>query len=140
MNLILTVSHNLFLSKSQRYELAEGKELEIVGVSVPVWFHKGKTSEPANEVFCNYKLIPSEDKVFVNNSETGYNIYLPKNQKNAEGATNPIVLRNLLDIKDGGIEWLAFRQFAKAKKGKKVIDMIHFVEIKKSEEFYESVS
>ena len=136
MNLILTVSHSLFLDRTQRYNLAKGEELEVVGVNVPVWFYKGKTSEPANEIFCKYKLIPSDNKIFVNNDDLGYTVFLPKQ---TEG-TNPIILKNLLDIKDGGIEWLAFRQFAKAKKGKKVIDIVHFVEIKKVEDLYQSIS
>jgi hypothetical protein len=55
--LTLTVSHNIFLTKKQRYELSVVEStLEVIGISFPVWFYKGKTSEPAKEVFCKYIL------------------------------------------------------------------------------------
>ena len=52
----LTVSHYIYLSREQRYELNDGKDIEIVGICVPVWFQKGNTSEPAQEIFCKYKI------------------------------------------------------------------------------------
>jgi hypothetical protein len=131
----------MFLTRQQRYDLADSKEVEVTGVSVPVWYYQGKTSEPGNEVFVKYKLRPTEYKVFVKHNEEGYEIYLPHKSFNPEdNRTNPFTLKNLLDHKDGGIEWIAFRQFGKAKKNKRTVDIIHFVEIKTIEELMANLS
>lgn len=141
MSLTLTVSHNMFLDRQQRYDLFDGKEVGVVGVSVPVWYYQKKTSEPGNEVFCKYKLIPTEYKIFVKHNDEGYEIYLPKKSFNPEdNRNNPLTLKNILDHKDGGIEWIAFRQFGKAKKNKRTVDIIHFVEIKTIEELEKTTS
>jgi len=135
MNLTLAVSHNVFLDRDQRYALVNGNAIDVVGVSVPVWYYKGETSEPGNEVFVKYKLIPSEYKVFVKHYDEGYEIYLPHKSYNPEDdRPNPFTLKNLKDHKDGGIEWVAFRQFGKAKRKQKTVNIIHFVEIKTKEE------
>jgi hypothetical protein len=130
MNLTLTIAHNVFLTKEQRYGLFDGNTVEVIGVSVPVWYYNGTTSEPATEVFCAYKLIPDEKKFYVNYTKNSYELLLSKNSYATEGTTETLSLRNLLDLKDGGINWLAFRQFNKIKKNKKDINMVHFVEIK----------
>ncbi|NIQ13766.1 MAG: hypothetical protein GTO02_04990, partial [Candidatus Dadabacteria bacterium] len=39
-------------------------------------------------------------------------------------------LKNLLDLKDGGSKWLAFKTSARITKNKKKIDATHFIEIK----------
>ena len=52
----LATSHNIYLTHEDRYALVKGQTVESVGVSVPVWFIKGTTSEPAVEVFCKYVL------------------------------------------------------------------------------------
>jgi hypothetical protein len=141
MSLTLTTSHNIFLDRQQRYDLFNGKEIEVVGVSVPVWYHQGKTSEPGNEVFCKYKLIPCEHKILIKHNSTGYEIYLPKKSFNPEdNVANPLTLKNILDHKDGGIEWIAFRQVGKAKKNKKPVGIVNFVEIKTIEELEKTIS
>lgn len=141
MSLTLTVAHNIFLTRKQRYDLVKGEEVGVVGVSVPVWYYQGKTSEPGNEVFCKYKLFPTEHKIFVKHNSEGYEIYLPKKSFNPEdNRANPLTLKNLLDHKDGGIEWVAFRQFGKAKKNKKTVNIVHYVEIKTVEEMAKTLS
>lgn len=141
MSLTLTISHNIFLNHDQRYSLFNGETVEVVGISVPVWYYQGVTSEPANEIFCNYKLVPDEHKVHVNYNKKGYEMFLPRSAYQPDGdTTNPITLKNLLDIKDGGIAWLAFRQFGKAKKNNKIINIVHFVEIKTTEELEASIA
>jgi hypothetical protein len=131
----------MFLDRQQRYALFNGKEIDVVGVSVPVWHYQGQTSEPGNEVFVKYKLYPTEYKIFVKHNEEGYEIYLPHKSFNPEdNRTNPLTLKNLLDHRDGGIEWIAFRQFGKAKKNKKIVNIIHFVEIKTIEELMKTIS
>lgn len=141
MILTLTVAHNIFLEREQRYKLVKGEQVDCVGVSVPVWYYRGKTSEPGNEVFVKYKIIPTDHKIFVKHNEEGYEIFLPKNSFNPEdNRNNPVTLKNLLDHKDGGIEWIAFRQFGEAKRQKKKVSIVHFVEIKTIEELLKTAS
>ncbi len=141
MTLTLSVSHNMFLDRKQRYELANGEPVDVIGVSVPVWYYKGKTSEPGNEVFCKYRLIPTEHNIFVKHNDQGYEVYLPKRSFNPEeNKANPVTLKNLLDHKDGGIEWIAFRQYGEAKKNKRPVNIVHFVEIKTTEELDKTLS
>src|SRR3954467_10252398 len=46
--LILTVAHNIYLTREQRYELkAPNAVLITEGVSVPVWVKDGRSNEPA---------------------------------------------------------------------------------------------
>ena len=59
--LTLVISHNINLSREERYNLHQGKPVTTVGVSVPVWFEKGNTSEPAQEVFVLYRLTNTSD-------------------------------------------------------------------------------
>ncbi|NIQ14906.1 MAG: hypothetical protein GTO02_11080 [Candidatus Dadabacteria bacterium] len=140
MNLTLTVSHNIFLSRKQRYDLFKEEPVDVIGVSIPVWYWQGVTSEPGNEVFCKYRLIPNDSKIFVKHNNQGYEIYLPKKSYNSEDDTNnPVTLKNIIDHKDGGIEWIAFRQYGKAKRNKKTVDIVHFVDIKTIEELEESI-
>ena len=136
MSLTLTVAHVILLDQDQRYKIADGEELTIVGVSIPTWYYNGETSEPATEVFCKYKIIPTKYKVFVKHTTYGYEIQLPLETHDPEtNIRNPITLKNIRNIKDGGMEWLAFRQFGKIKrKNKKTIDIVHFVEIKSLQE------
>ncbi len=139
MSLTLTIAHNVFLTREQRYSLCEGNTLDVVGVSVPVWYYKRETSEPATEVFCKYKLIPSDDKIYVNYTKDGYELFLSKTTFQTEDDKGGISIKSLLDVKDGGVAWLAFRQFGKIKKNRKDINMIHFVEIKPMEDLEESL-
>jgi hypothetical protein len=141
MSLTLTVSHNLYLSKEQRYDLLEGKEVEVVGASIPVWCYNGETSEPANEVFCKYKLIPSECKTnLIYKDDLSYEMELARNYNNEKDEkTSPIVIKSLADFKNGGSAWFAFRQYSKTKKHNKNVNIVHFVEIKDLNELLETI-
>lgn len=113
----LTVSHYIYLSRDQRYALHNGESLEIVGISVPVWFMKGNTSEPAKEVFCKYKITNQPGNRIINLTEDGYCVNLPQKvlkENSSEEANQAVNLRmseKLLDIKDGGSERFEFRQY-----------------------------
>lgn len=140
MSLVLSIGHNIFLSKEDRYKLLN-EEIEAVGVSVPVWFYQNKTSEPAHEVFCKYKIIPSEDEISIKQKDQVYEITLPKEDLNKDGKKHPVTIKNILNIKDGGMEWLAFRQYGKIKrKNKKTISLIHFLEVKPLEDILGSLT
>jgi len=129
--LTLTVSHNIFLDNNQRYELHIGKEVKVIGVSTPVWANGKKTSEPAHEVFCHYVITPTDYKLYIQHNAKGYSILLPRTSYDPENKRqNPVTIKNILNFEDGGVEWLAFRQFKEVHKNKINITIAHFVEIK----------
>lgn len=151
----LTISHNLFLTREQRYRYYKGQELEIVGVSVPVWLSEKETSEPAQEMFTLYKLCHTNETALIKHNRHRYEIYIPKlpfyqppyitneiwetlsteeKQNYYDKMDKEVVIKNILDYKDGGCEWLAFRQYSKTKRYKKTLNLVHYVEIKKIED------
>lgn len=146
MNSILCVSHNVFLTKEQRYDLYEGKQIDVVGVSVPVWFYdKSETSEPAVEVFCKY-IISSDNKKSkgIDVTDDGYRIYLfndtgvlpTKIKKFFKKKKDHIPCSKLLlDVKDGGAEWINFKVYEVSD----YINIIHSVEIQKIENLTDSL-
>lgn len=156
----LTIAHSICLTREQRYSWYEGKSLEVIGVSIPVWYKKGQTTEPANEIFCKYRLFNAPDKTFVKHNTDGYDINVTKNPScrpldialelwntltlneqrslSQQNGPNPCIM-NILDIKDGGCKWLAFRQHSKAKYNNKNLNLIHFVEMKPIEDLIESL-
>lgn len=160
MGITLSIAHNLYLTREQRYDWHQGKELTVIGVSVPVWFHGGVTSEPAAEVFSKYKLYAG-DHIFITHNKEGYEITIPpeplavpqfppddiwnklskeeQEKWHNENEHQPSV-KSLLDVKDGGSAWLAFRQYNKVKKNKKFLHVIHFVEIKDMEVLIETLA
>ena len=145
MNSILCVSHNIFLTRDQRYDIYKGEKVEVVGVSVPVWFYnKSEVSEPASEIFCKY-IIANDD---INQSkvidivEEGYEIYL----SGGEGSMSKIkkffkkrdyipFSKLLIDIKDGGAEWINFKVYDVSDK----VTIIHSIEIQKIETLNKSL-
>lgn len=147
---ILCISHNIFLTKEQRYDLYKGNIIEVVGVSVPVWFHNRKeTNEPAVEIFCKY-ILKCENKHFHKNIEItneGYEITLLRENfttniqnkikkyfKLKQNNYTPSA-KSLLDIKDGGSEWLNFQIYETTD----LINILHSIEIQKIENLLNSL-
>ena len=149
MGSLLCVSHNIFLDRDQRYAIYEGNEIEVVGVSVPVWIEKGETNEPASEVFCKYS-IKCDNRSFQKNIEIledGYEIRIFKNNI-FDGLSNKIkkyfkskdtshipTAKSLLDIKDGGSEWINFKSYEMHEN----YTLVHSVEIQKIENLLNSL-
>ena len=139
----LTVSHYIYLSREQRYKLHSGESLEVTGISVPVWFHRGTTSEPAKEMFCKYKLTNEAVNTAITTMDEGYNINMPQKfelgGENVPAEVQEVVVvqlgtsEKLLDLQDGGSEWLEFRQYNKVQQGVHKFNIVHFVEIKPNE-------
>jgi hypothetical protein len=80
-NLALFVTHSLFLTENQIEEVVSGRVVEVTGQCVPVWVNAktGKTTEPASEIFCLYKVHNEEGRscdveVVL---KKGYEIYIP---------------------------------------------------------------
>lgn len=160
--LTLAVSHNLFLNEEQRKELINGQTVECTGVSVPVWFHKGTTSEPAVEVFSKYSLTNVKQSYPVSTTKQGYKINLPQIPEDYEKIEieesewremteserllwnsinkKPSSADDLKDIKDGGSEYLKFKTFDLIRKDKWKINVIHYIEIQKKEILENSLS
>jgi hypothetical protein len=144
--LVLSIMHNIFLSKEEIEKLLVEKEIETIGVSIPVWYYKRSTSEPAEEVFCKYKLKITDKKESVSVLKNGYVInlqiipedYVEKilTAKEMETMTNEEVNEwqtknpRIADIskllKDDGRT--NFRQFAKKKQNGHPTNLVHVVE------------
>lgn len=155
---VLCVSHNLWLTREQRYALHRNNEVKVIGVSCPVWFDKGKTSEPASEIFCQYRLNTG-NQLRIKQTLNGYDVLITNNSKPTdlpeflwemlserekettimELNKNFVGSKSLLDIKDGGSEWFAFKQYNKTVRQNVPIDVIHFVELKDMETLMESL-
>ena len=80
--------HHIYLTKKQRYELIEGKEVKVLGISVPIWFieKNAKTTEPGEEVFCEYLLVVGKNpdiNIWPNIKEKrGFKIIIPEKDEN----------------------------------------------------------
>ncbi len=150
--LALAISHNIFLTKDERYALASGETVEAVGVSVPVWFFKGNTSEPATEVFCKYTLTNLAEDYPVTSLARGYKFNVPQvppgykipnrpppedwaAMSNAERDgwlkthVVPLCSRDLLDAADGGVGYLRFKRYNKIKENGRRLNQIHIIDI-----------
>lgn len=156
----LVISHNLFLTKEQRYKWYDGEDLETVGVSVPVWIDGSKTSEPAPEIFTKYQLKSDGDKIVLRAKRKYYEINVPKivvcekpkipeflwsllpqrEQNKLHELTSGLSLKTLLDLKDGGSACLAFKTSAKITKNKKKVNATHFIEIKDMSELLDTLA
>ena len=155
----IAISHHIYLSREDRYSLFKGNTIEVIGVSVPVWFLKGTTSEPAIEVFCKYTLTNSEEDYPVTAFIKGYKINLPQvpaiissRPNNWEEMTMaeqdkwskehpyPSLPIDLLDAKDGGIGCLRFKKYSKIKENEKRLNTIHAVEIYPIEKLINSLA
>ena len=139
----LTISHHIYLTDEQRYKIHNGESLSLQGIAIPVWFYKGSTSEPAQEIFCHYTLkndksgtnvtfSAKEGRFIVNmphieiisgDAKIDYNF--KKVVQNKVGTSD-----NLLDPKDGGTGFCEFKFYHKLEIDKKLHHLIHFVEIK----------
>jgi hypothetical protein len=155
----LSVPHSLFLTEKQRYDLHQGKTIKVIGVSMPVWFHKGSTSEPAEEVFCKYTLYNKKDSnAYVQKTKNNtYIINLPQipddhiepelsdatwrlmteDQRSEWYKAHPVPLssKKLLNMSDGGCQSFNFQ----IQHDTKETSIIHFVLIKRIEELNESL-
>lgn len=145
---LICISHNIFLTREERYSLYEQGSIKVVGVSIPVWFYdKSRTSEPAKEIFCEYSISCEKKQTSsINVLKEGYEIIIGKNPDfnfYVPSKLKKFFFKNeyfpcakyLLDIKDGGSEWLGF----KVHDQKENMDIIHSIEIQKMESLLDSL-
>jgi hypothetical protein len=136
---ILTISHFLYLTRDQRYKIHAGEVVETVGISVPVWFLKGNTSEPARELFCKYKITNEPVNKAISTVEEGFVINLPHkielkpedkvDDSFREAMKNLPTSERLLDIKDKGAGYLHFKQYNQVAIDSIEFSVIHIVEL-----------
>ena len=76
-NIALFLTHNIFLDQNQIDVFFKKNKIKTLGMSVPVWVNAktSKTSESAEEVFCNYEIEIS-DKNDIQLIKNGYKISL----------------------------------------------------------------
>ncbi len=131
--LTLAVSHNVFLTDQQIIDLSVGTPVQVIGVSIPVWFFKGNTSEPAIEVFCNYYLTNTPEEYPITAIEDGYQINIPQ-ELSTEG-------KEIFKLeKDRHEKCLKFRKNNKIITQGKEIDVVHTVEISTMDRLVTSLS
>ena len=152
----VTISHLIFLTRDERYALANRENVTTIGVSIPVWTRAKDTLIQANEVFCRYILQNKLDNVRIFMSPGGYSINLPqKIEIEAPFISNeewrgmslmeqeswyikhrtPPTAENLKDIKDGGSAYLKFHYVSLSKE----LKTIHNIEIKTIESLLQSL-
>jgi len=158
----LSIMHNIFLTKKERYALHEGKKIKTIGVSLPVWFHKGSTSEPAEEVFCKYAIINEAGIQPLQAKKSGYIINVPqlpedyeprslsdekwRKMSPKERATwyndNPVPTssKNLLDLVDFGSQHLSFKITQDATESEAKFNILHFIIIQDQKVLEESLT
>lgn len=148
--LVLSILHSIFLSEEEALRLINGEEVQVVGVSLPVWYSKGNTSEPAEEVFCKYVLTNKPEYIPVKTENDGYLVNIPSiteqpkdwekmpehqkiewTSKNVEG---------LLPKSKNGNEYMHFKEFNKIKKKGKFSTIVHVFEIKYMKSLIESLA
>jgi hypothetical protein len=138
----LVVNHILYLTPEQRIALVRDRTpAQVVGISVPVWLCDGKSNEPAQEVFCQYTITNEQQEMMLSPLPTGYRINLPqpKPSLNDSEQGSPD-LKKLGNPEDGGMGWLLFKQFQKIKHKDRDITVLHYVELRDWEYFWDSVT
>lgn len=123
------VSHNIYLTRDQRYKLHNREVIDVIGINVPVAIKGNSTTEPACEIFTHYKLKNELqfNKNLVKHNKMNYEINLPQNPLYSE------VSEALLDIRDKGSESLYFALKQRSKIGNKSFLFVHLVDIKSIE-------
>lgn len=115
----LSVGHNIFISREQRYLLRDiGAEIKVLGVSIPK-IYKKKGNEIIDEVFVEYliRCVEAADSRFVLHNDR-YELQLV-----------PSMTKHLLDLRDGGIECLIFANHSGIKRNDEVMHCVHYVSI-----------
>lgn len=72
----LSICHSIFLKKEEIEKLLNEETVKTTGVCLPIWSFKKSTSEPGEEVFCEYEISNSEEKP-IEIYKNKYKIYLP---------------------------------------------------------------
>ncbi len=118
----LTIAHNLFPSKDERYRFREPDiEIETIGICLPVWVSGAATSEPAEEIYCRYRLrnYTTAGTESVHMNEDGYTISLG----------DKTLWDSILDSKDGGSSSIYLTHQGKIENNGVEMLVIHYINI-----------
>jgi hypothetical protein len=158
--LTLSITHLIFLTEKERYAVVNGEIINTIGVSLPIWFFKGSTSEPAEEVFCRYCITNIPKNKTIEPKKTGYILNLPQKQILDNPISNedwrkmteeqrdlwyksrlqPPSCQSLLNLKDGGAGQLTLKLAERRKIKKKIVSVIHFIIIRDMKILLESLT
>lgn len=121
-SIFLTIAHNIYLTREERYKLNEPDvELEVVGITLPVWIRSSFTSEPAEEVISKYKLRnflkDTTDTVVL--LDDGFIVSID----------NKETLRYLYDRKDGGNCSIYMTYQNRVQHKTQEVSVIHYINI-----------
>lgn len=123
----LTIAHSISLTAEQFEMLKNNKPVETFGVSVPVWFFKGNTSEPAEEVVCSYKLLRNSKNVS-QITPKNYIINIPDMVNlSARNVDNQLI--NIIDARLNPHNTLHFKEYCKIQENNKRVNIVHSVEL-----------
>ena len=118
----LTIAHNLFPNREERYRLREpNTEVDTVGICLPVWVSGVVTSEPAEEIYCRYRLrnYTTAGTESVHTTDDGYTISLG----------DKTLWDSILDSKDGGSGSIYLTHQGKLVKNEIEMLVIHYINI-----------
>lgn len=149
--IVFTVSHNIFLTREERYLIHDGKSVETTGIAIINEFSsndKEEKQEILKEIFCKYVISYCKENVPVQITSEGFVVKIPHRPKKTiveltdedflklnsreynnlfKKNTSEISSKNLLDLKDGGDESLIYRERYKGVLGnKKILQTHHF--------------
>ncbi len=139
----IVINHILYFTPEQRIGLVRNRiSTALVGISIPVWFNQGKSTEPAKEVFCQYTVTNEPKDMMVAALPTGYRINLPQPKPLADESEENSApdLNKLGNAEDGGSGWLIFKQFQNLKQEDgTVMHILHYVEMRDIEYYLDSI-
>lgn len=147
----LIVHHLLYFTSDQRRIILQSKTpVELIGVSVPVWFDHRNTSEPAEEVFCKYTITNQPDQTMVQSTPTGYQINMPQpriSQRDEEtDKIFGIISPDKTPIPDqkklgdeAGSGWLLFKEFQMINIGEESMKILHYIEMRDIAYYWDSI-
>lgn len=118
----LTIAHNIFPTRDERYAFqAPNTEVETVGICLPVWVSGAVTSEPAEEVYCRYRLrnYAEADADAIRIDPDGYTISL----------ADKTLWESVLDAKDGGSASIYLTHQGKITNNGVEMLVIHYINI-----------
>lgn len=147
----LSIQHNIYLNKNQRYDLNNNIDVDTIGISIPIWHLGRRNSEPKKEILCNYYLRNPNKELPIRILKDGYIVCLPfkipqrkqrdilkeewltlsQEQREAyyTASSKDLPSFSLLDIKDGGSESFIYKESNTIKAGDEFMKVIHHVNI-----------
>ena len=116
----LVINHVIYLTpEERRILLKEKKPVQVVGVSVPVWFN---ASLPTG-----YRINLPQPKIMA--EWTGMEEQEPKGPD----------CKKLGDPEDGGSGWLLYKQFQTLKQDDRILQILHYIELRDIEYYWNTV-